>query len=77
MLCIYGSSSWELLYLGRFLWDIVQFWKFFIGFLEVSYRINVRHPIRNFQKCTEKIPWGISKNAQDVFGTCLVLSAFS
>jgi hypothetical protein len=39
MLCIYGSSSWELLYLGRFLWDIVQFWKFFIGFLEVSYGI--------------------------------------
>jgi hypothetical protein len=37
--CIYGSSSWELLYIGRFLRIIVEFWKFFIGFLEVSYGI--------------------------------------
>jgi hypothetical protein len=63
ILCLFGRSSWN----------------FVIKSHEELPKMH-KIPLRNFQKSYEElqklhnIPLGTSKNAQDVFGTCLVLS---
>jgi hypothetical protein len=53
----YTASQEQLPKMHKIWWETAKIAKNYVRNFQ-----NVKHPIRNFQKCTEKIPWGTSKN---------------